>query len=85
MKRKILILILGLMMAVSAKAQIFLEEDANSNRSTYGSSEDIGVMPSHGVEFDQTNYVPLGSGVILLTALGGTYLLKKERKTVKSI
>ena len=68
------------MMVVSAKAQIFLEENANNNRSSYENIENIGIMPNHGVENDQANYVPTSEGILLLAILGGAYLLKKRNK-----
>lgn len=65
-------------MAVSAKAQIFLEESSSSSRSYTENPSDVGIMPNHGVEFDQANYVPAGSGILMLAALGGAYLLGKR-------
>ena len=68
---------MGLLFAGAAQAQIFLEEgDANDNRAV---SQDWGVVPIHGVTQDQANYVPVGSGIALLAALGGAYLLKKKK------
>lgn len=80
MKKIIAILILAMVLAVSARAQIFLEDGSTSNR-TSPSSEDIGVIPYHGVENDQAGYVPTGSGIALLAALGGAYLLNRKKKT----
>ena len=80
MKRTATILTLALLLtAGAAQAQIFLEDVDASNRSSY-SSEGIGVMPIHQVEYDQADFVPLGSGALLLAALGGAYLLGKKRK-----
>lgn len=78
MKKKINILILGLLLSTAAQAQIFMTEDDHNLRS--GSSEDLGVVPLNGVNYDQTNetYTPIGEGVLLLAALGGAYLLKKR-------
>lgn len=77
-KRKILTAAIALLMAGSAQAQIFLEEESQSARSSY-SSEEIGTMPYHQVEHDQANYVPVGSGIMLLTAIGGAYLIGKRK------
>ena len=70
----------SLLLAGAAKAQIFLEESQANNR--LGTETDLGVIPQNGVTLDQTNelYTPLGSGVFVLAALGGAYLLGKKRK-----
>lgn len=79
MKKKINILILGLLLSTAAQAQIFMTEDDHNLRSR--SSEVLGVVPLNGVNYDQTNetYTPIGEGVLLLAALGGAYLLKKKK------
>ena len=43
---------------------------------------DIGlIIPIHEVDFDQAEpYVPVGSGIAMLAALGGAYLLGKRKK-----
>ena len=75
MKRKILILTLGLMMAVSAKAQIFVLEDESNNRAE--AQPGLGIdLPGYGEGTDY--YAPVGSGIFLLTAFGGAYLLGKR-------
>ena len=38
------------------------------------------IIPFHEVEWDQANYAPTGGGILLLTALGGAYLIGKRRK-----
>ena len=80
MKRTATILTLALLLTAGmAQAQIFLEDDEyNANRANAG--EDLGVVPYHGVTHDQADWTPLGSGVLLLTALGGAYLLGKKPK-----
>ena len=80
MKKRIIIVLAVLLMTVSAQAQIFiLEEGAQDNR--YVSEDGVGVIvPLHDVEYDQTNYTPLGSGALLLAGLAGAYLLGKKKK-----
>lgn len=72
---------MGLLLATAAQAQIFMTDDEQNLRSG-SSSGDMGVIPLNGVTYDQTNepYTPLGGGVLLLTALGGTYLMASRKK-----
>ena len=70
------------MAAVPASAQIMLldvEETRESDR-VGGGIEDVDLpkVPILDVTYDQ--YAPLGSGLVLLTALGGAYALAKKRK-----
>ena len=81
MKKRIAILTAAMLMAMTAKAQMFtMEDEVNELREPV--AEDHGIIPFHGVEFDQSNYIPLGDGVLLLAALGGAYLIGKRKKDV---
>ena len=83
MRKSIILLVTMLMMALPMRAQVFLtQEDLDSERA--GQWEDIGlIIPIHEQDFDQAEpYTPVGSGIVLLTVLGGAYLLgKKNRKS----
>lgn len=79
MNKRILILILSLMMAYNANAQIFVMEDEANPRSSIDADEPF-ILNSGGLEYDQTNYTPIGSSVLLLTALGGAYALAKKKE-----
>lgn len=79
MNKRILILILSLMMAYNANAQIFVMEDEANPRLNIDADEPF-ILNSGGLEYDQTNYTPIGSGVLLLTALGGAYALAKKKE-----
>lgn len=62
------------------RAQVFImEEDENQYRNVFGNGEWNNTI-AHASPDDQTNYVPLGDGLLLLAALGGAYLLKKRNK-----
>lgn len=64
-------------MAVSAKAQIFLQESEAGERAE--SNPTLGIdVPGFGEGTDY--YVPTGSGIILLATLGGAYLMGKKKK-----
>lgn len=63
----------------SANAQVFLLNDkGNRTGATHEELSDLNI-PIHLEDYDQA-YAPIGSGVVLLAALGGTYLLGKKRK-----
>ena len=66
-----------LLMSASADAQVFLLGEDNHRE---GIDNVGGFIPENGVEYDQGEYVPTGGGVLLLVALGGTYLVGKRRK-----
>lgn len=77
MKRKIWTLALGLMMAASAKAQIQIMEDERNMRDP--KINEWPVLPAGEGERNES-FTPIGSGVVLLAALGGAYLLGKRNK-----
>ena len=80
MKKILLILTLLLTLASPMRAQVFvMEEEENEFRNVFGNGEWNNVIV-HSSPDDQTNYVPLGDGLLLLAALGGAYLLKKRNK-----
>lgn len=73
---------LGLLISFPANAQLFnLGEQSYFNRTTTndgnGNVSDIIV---HGGMYDETNNAPIGSGVLLLTALGAAYAVKKRKR-----
>ena len=78
-KTKIVIVALLLLMASAAQAQIFLQEgDENNMRDV--TTVPVNAWPENppynqGID----NYTPLGSGIVLLAALGGVYLLKNKK------
>lgn len=68
----------GLMLSVNA--QVFMiDDDANNGRADAGEGVSV-IVPIHGVEYDQTNYTPLGGGTLLLAGLGVAYLMKKKHE-----
>lgn len=82
MKKTLKILTLILLLATSARAQIYTGEGEGNNRLE-------GLEPSNGLYIDNPNgygygtdyYTPLGDGLLLLAALGGAYLLNKRKKS----
>ncbi len=81
MMRKLVTIMAVLMLipaAVFGRAQVFIQDEEFEGRDRTG-YEDFGlVTPYQGGDIDQ--YVPVGSGLLVLTALGGAYLVKKANK-----
>lgn len=83
MKKAITIIpILMLTLALPVSAQIFNAEDSHVLRSDPEEVLSGVILPKNGELGDQENsiFVPLGEGMLLLSALGGAYLLNKRRK-----
>ena len=78
-KRFIVILTLLLLATGSLYAQVFIMDDEVEGNIRVGASSFELPAPYQGGDLDQ--YLPLGDGVLLLTALGGAYLLKKRKKS----
>ena len=82
MNKRVLTLAIAMLLAApAAMAQIFLDDESLTNRGWLGDLDELGnIIPFHEVEWDQANYAPAGGGILLLTVLGGAYLLGKRRK-----
>jgi hypothetical protein len=84
MKKILLISTLLLTLAAPMRAQVFvMEEEENEFRNVFGNGEWNNVI-LHNSADDQTNFVPLGGGILLLSALGGAYLAKDKRKKLNN-
>lgn len=82
--KQITILVLGLMIATASQAQILvMEGEQNNLRNVTTDNGDLNNVLFHESQNDQTNFTPLGDGIMLLAALGGAYLVGK-RKNKKS-
>ena len=81
MRKSMILRVTMLTMALPMRSQVFLtQEDLDSERD--GQWQDIGlIIPIHEQDFDQAEpFTPVGSGIAVLAALGGAYLLGKKRK-----
>ena len=80
MKKILLIFSILLALAAPMRAQVFImEEDENDRvRNVFGNGDWNNIIV-HGSPDDQANWVPLGEAVLLLSALGGAYLLRKKK------
>lgn len=75
----ILTLVFGLMICLSASAQVFmLDGDMNRENVTPNTFGELEV-PNMDTGEDHI-FVPVGTGSLLLMALGGAYLIGKKRK-----
>lgn len=81
-KVRIIFSIIAFALALPASAQIFMAEDELNMRKDPEDVLSNVFIPVNGALADQANpvYTPLGEGILLLTALGGAYLLNKKRK-----
>lgn len=78
MKKRYLIILAAMLLSVSSPAQIFML-DMDDKRNPEIGGMDITNPDIHNSGEDWA-YVPVGSGTLLLAALGGAYLLGKKKK-----
>lgn len=79
MKRFITILGLLFILTNPVQAQVFIMDEDFEGNIRVSESEFVVPVPYQGGDLDE--YLPLGDGVLLLTALGGAYLLRKRKKS----
>ena len=80
MRKITLTIALSFGLIYAASAQVFMiDDDAYNGRADAGEGVSV-IVPIHGVEYDQTNYTPLGGGTLFLAGLGAAYLTKKKHK-----
>ena len=80
MRKITLTIALSFGLIYAASAQVFMiDDDAYNGRADAGEGVSV-IVPIHGVEYDQTNYAPLGGGALLLAGLGAAYLIRKKNK-----
>ena len=82
MKKILLICTLFLTLAAPMRAQVFIIEEDENDRvdNVFGNGQWNNIIV-HGSPDDQTNWVPLGEGILMLTALGGAYLMRKKKSS----
>ena len=75
---KVMAVLMLMLATLPLHAQVFIQDEEFEGRGRTG-YEDFGlVVPYQGGDNDQ--YLPLGEGWLLLTALGGAYLVRKSHK-----
>ena len=85
MKKKLvrIMSVAALLLTMSvANAQIFItgEDIEETSPRTTTPTVEILEVPTQGVNYDQSNYAPLGSGLLILAGLSGLYAVAKRRK-----
>lgn len=80
MRRYILIATFLLMSSVPTIGQVFMTNEDIDNRTNYNEVENPFVPFPGGLQYDQSNYVPIGSGVVVLGILGGAYLIGRRKR-----
>ena len=78
MKKNIAILTLALLLATVAKAQIYVTEGDDNLRDPAQPTAIWPALPNDS-NLGNDGYTPLGSGIALLSALGGAYLIGKRK------
>ena len=83
MKKILLVLAIVFTMCFGVKAQhgnsdAFFNNWESDNRTGEENAFSMGLPGDHGLTAD--SYAPLGSGLLILSALGGGYLIAKKRK-----
>ena len=78
-KRFIAVIGLILVMTCPVHAQVFIMDEDVEGNIRLGADDFVVPVPYQGTDWDE--YLPLGDGVLLLTALGGAYLLRKRKKS----
>ena len=72
------VLLLFMVMSLSTKAQVFMLDGDDNYRDPEDPAVFAGLPEDYGLGVDW--YTPVGSGVFVLTALGGAYMLSKRKK-----
>lgn len=76
----VLMMVLALTLhPVEVRSQIFLTEEDMETNLRDPQQGFVVPVPYQGGDLDE--YLPLGNGVLVLTALGGAYLLSKRKKS----
>lgn len=79
MNKIIVVLLTSLMLYTgSLNAQVFIADNEFEGTMRLEGEEYVLVVPTQGHDADQ--FAPVGNGLLLLSALGGAYLLTKRKK-----
>lgn len=78
---KVVAILLLIAMPLSTKAQVFMLDGDENYRAPEDPSVFINLPSDYGMGTDY--YAPVGDGLLLLSVLGGVYLLRKKEKSNK--
>ena len=76
--RRVVAILLFMGMAFTAKAQVFMMDADDNYREPEDPAVFVNLPSNYGMGTDY--YLPVGDGMLLLTALCGAYLLNKRTK-----
>ena len=74
---RVITLLLFMVMSLTMKAQVFMLDGDENYRDPEDPSVFASLPENFGLGVDW--YTPVGDGIMLLTALGGVYLLRKKK------
>ena len=80
-RRRVIVLLLLMIISLTMKAQVFMMDGDENYREPENPQVFAGLPENYGLGVDW--YTPVGDGLMLLAALGGTYLLGKKKKENK--
>lgn len=79
LKKIVCVVVLSFMMTISAKAQIFLDNEEMFRDQSVWLSALVDTLNQVREEVEES-YAPIDGGVLIFGLLGGAYLLNKKRK-----
>lgn len=81
MKKILLILTLFIALAAPLRAQVFMMDGEGNYREPEDPEVFAGLPENYGLGVDW--YTPVGDGLLLLSAMGGVFILAKKRRDSK--
>ena len=78
--RRAIVMLMLMAMTFTAKAQVFMLDGDENYREPEDPAVFADLPENFGMGVDW--YAPVGDGLMLLSALGGAYLISKRRKSV---
>ena len=81
MRKSIILFVTMLLMALPMHSQVFLtQKDLDEERQLQWEDAKLIIPIQEKGSEEEESYAPMGSGLALLAALGGAYLLGKRKK-----
>ena len=77
-RRRVIVLLLFMTMSLTMKAQVFMMDGDENYREPENPQVFAGLPENYGLAVDW--YTPVGDGIIVLSVLGGAYLLRKRKE-----
>ena len=72
----VMVMVLG----ASAQSDGWFKASGDDYSQRAGTGQDIALPGSHGLTDDQTGAVPVGSGILVLTAMGAGYAIARRKR-----